>query len=146
MERADFGPRLAAWLVDQIALAVLGCIVGFLFSICVTIAAATENDFIGLITAGVAFLIFIIITFFQFVYFGYFWSRNGKSVGMNLLNIQAQRRDGELMSFWRAGLRGTVGYWISSLIFGLGFIWAAFDDNNEAWHDKVFETAVYKSE
>jgi uncharacterized RDD family membrane protein YckC len=38
-------------------------------------------------------------------------------------------------------LRGTVGYWISGLVFGLGFIWAAFDGRKEAWHDKLFDTA-----
>ncbi|MDX1436806.1 MAG: RDD family protein [Anaerolineales bacterium] len=146
MERADFGPRLAAWLVDQIALSVLACIVGFVFSLCVSLAATSESDIVALVSVGLAFLIMIILFFFHFFYFGYFWSRNGKSVGMNLLNIQTLRRDGELMSFWRAGFRGTIGYYISSLIFGLGYIWAAFDQDKEAWHDKLFDTAVYKSQ
>jgi uncharacterized RDD family membrane protein YckC len=28
------------------------------------------------------------------------------------------------------------------LLFGLGYIWAAFDANNETWHDKIFDTWV----
>jgi uncharacterized RDD family membrane protein YckC len=46
------------------------------------------------------------------------------------------------VSFISGALRGTVGYFISSLIFDLGFIWAAFDANQEAWHDKLFDTHV----
>ena len=49
------------------------------------------------------------------------------------------------MGFLAAGLRGTVGYWISTVIFFLGFIWAAFDKNKEAWHNKIFGTGVVKA-
>jgi uncharacterized RDD family membrane protein YckC len=63
---------------------------------------------------------------------------------MRLLNIKVLKRDGALMGFWSAGFRGTVGYWISGLVFGLGFLWAAFDGNKEAWHDKIFGTGVFK--
>ena len=144
MEKADFGPRFAAWLIDIIAMGVLACIVNFIFVGCVTLAFATESDIVGLLIGLVTFLVLLILFFFQFVYFGYFWSRNGKSVGMNLLNLKVVRQNGEIMSFFRSGFRGTLGYWISGLIFGLGYIWAAFDDEKEAWHDKLFDTAVYK--
>ena len=52
-----------------------------------------------------------------------------------------ERRTGD-----RGGFRGTIGYWISGLIFGLGFIWAAFDQDKEAWHDKLFDTWVVQAE
>ena len=61
---------------------------------------------------------------------------------MKLRNMKVVRRDDEPLSFVRAGLRGTVCYWISSLIFNLGFIWAAFDEEKETWHDKIFDTWV----
>ncbi len=84
---------------------------------------------------------YIILIFINFFYFGYLWSRNGQSFGMRLLGIKVTKRDGAQMGFLGAGLRGTVGYWISGLIFGLGFIWAAFDGNKEAWHDKILARA-----
>ena len=46
------------------------------------------------------------------------------------------------MTFLRSSLRGTFGYWVSGLIFGLGYLWALIDANNETWHDKIFETWV----
>ncbi|PCJ43200.1 MAG: RDD family protein [Moraxellaceae bacterium] len=35
-----------------------------------------------------------------------------------------------------------VGYYVSLLVFGLGFIWAAFDPKKQAWHDKIAKTLV----
>jgi len=64
---------------------------------------------------------------------------------MKLTGIKVVQRDGNLQSYVRAALRGTVGYWISALIFGLGFIWAAFDSEKEAWHDKIFDTSVVEA-
>jgi uncharacterized RDD family membrane protein YckC len=34
---------------------------------------------------------------------------------------------------------------VSGFFFGLGFIWAAFDANGEAWHDKIFATRVVRA-
>jgi len=55
------------------------------------------------------------------------------------------RQDGGELSFLTAGLRGSLGYWISSLLFNLGFLWAAFDQEKETWHDKIFKTWVVKT-
>ena len=88
----------------------------------------------------------VILVFFHFIYFGWMWSRDGQTVGMKLVNIKVIRQQSdELPSFWRAGFRGTIGYYISGLVFSLGFIWAAFDGNKEAWHDKLFDTWVVRS-
>jgi uncharacterized RDD family membrane protein YckC len=86
--------------------------------------------------------LFFVLTFLQFLYFGYFWSRDGRSLGMRLMNIKVIKTDGSLMTFLIAGLRGSVGYWISSFIFGLGFLWALIDDEKRAWHDMLFNTSV----
>ena len=63
---------------------------------------------------------------------------------MSIFDIKVVRTDGEPVGFIRSGLRGTVGYWISGLIFGIGYIWAAFDIRRQAWHDKIFDTIVVK--
>jgi uncharacterized RDD family membrane protein YckC len=40
-----------------------------------------------------------------------------------------------------------VGYIVDSIIFGLpiGYLWAAFDKDKQAWHDKMAGTYVIKS-
>jgi uncharacterized RDD family membrane protein YckC len=37
-----------------------------------------------------------------------------------------------------------VGYIVSSLVFGLGFLWVAFDRRKQGWHDKMAGTVVIK--
>ena len=37
-----------------------------------------------------------------------------------------------------------IGYFVSSLLFGLGFLWVAFDRRKQGWHDKMAGTVVIK--
>ena len=37
-----------------------------------------------------------------------------------------------------------IGYYISSLILCLGFLWVAFDKRKQGWHDKIAGTLVVK--
>ena len=37
-----------------------------------------------------------------------------------------------------------IGYYISSFILGLGFLWVAFDKRKQGWHDKIAGTLVIK--
>jgi uncharacterized RDD family membrane protein YckC len=146
MNYAGFFTRFFALLIDQIAMGILAFLVSLIFGGCASASAAAQSDLVSVITGTVALVTWGALLIFQFLYFGYFWSRDGQSVGMKLLNIRVIRQtEGEGLSFWRAGFRGTLGYAISGLIFGLGFIWAAFDGNQETWHDKVFDTWVVVS-
>jgi len=146
MNYAGFFTRFFALLIDQIAMAFLSFLVSFLFGGCALLSVTSVSDFVSLLFGSVALLTLGILTIFQFVYFGYFWSKDGQSVGMKLFKIQVVRQtEGETLSFWRAAFRGSLGYAISGLVFGLGFLWAAFDSESETWHDKLFNTWVVKS-
>ncbi|GMQ75096.1 MAG: RDD family protein [Gammaproteobacteria bacterium] len=37
-----------------------------------------------------------------------------------------------------------IGYFISFFVFGLGFLWVAFDKRKQGWHDKIAGTLVVK--
>jgi len=41
-------------------------------------------------------------------------------------------------------LREIIGKMLSSVVFGMGFFWALFDKDNQAWHDKLAGTVVIK--
>ena len=145
-EFAGFFSRFLAWLIDGIAMAVLAFIVAFIAGGCIALTAGSQGDFLSFLSGSLACLLLVILAAFQFFYFGYFWSKDGQSIGMKLVNVRVIRQNqSEPISFWRAAFRGTLGYYISSLIFGLGYIWAAFDGNKEAWHDKLFNTWVVRA-
>ena len=146
MNYAGFFTRFFAILIDQIAMGFLAFLVSFLFGGCAILSLTSVSEFWSILTGGIALITWVVLAIFQFLYFGYFWSKDGQSVGMKLFKIQVVRQtEGETLSFWRAALRGTLGYYISGLVFGLGFIWAAFDSEKETWHDKLFDTWVVKT-
>lgn len=37
-----------------------------------------------------------------------------------------------------------LGYFLSTLVFGLGFVWVAFDLRKQGWHDKLANTVVIR--
>ena len=142
---AGFFTRFFALFIDSILMGIIAMIIMFIFGGMLGVTSSIDSGFLNFLMGTASFLIIVLMTFFQFFYFGYFWSKSGQSLGMKMLNIKVVRRDGEPLSFLRAGLRGSVGYWISSFIFWLGFIWAAFAANKETWHDKIFDTWVVRA-
>jgi uncharacterized RDD family membrane protein YckC len=37
-----------------------------------------------------------------------------------------------------------IGYYVSAIPFGLGFLWIAFDKRKQGWHDKMANTVVIR--
>ena len=137
--------RFVALLIDNIALWAISVVIMVVFGGFVGITSAGDNWFFGLLAGAAAIFSIAILFLLQFLYFGWYWSQDGQSIGMKMVNVRVVRRDSEAkVSFLRGALRGTLGYYISGLIFGLGFIWALFDANKETWHDKLFDTWVVK--
>jgi len=146
MNYAGFFTRFVALLIDQIAMGILAFFFSLLLGGCALLSLTAQSDFVSILTGTTALITWGALAIFHFLYFGYFWSRDGQSVGMKLFNIKVVRQtESESISFWRGAFRGTLGYYISGLVFGLGFIWAAFDSQKETWHDKLFDTWVVKS-
>jgi uncharacterized RDD family membrane protein YckC len=147
MEKADFFIRFVAWFVDSIILSIVYWLISVIVGL--VLSGMIPDDAQGggfLAIFSTLYLLMTVLLFIaMFLYFGYFWSKNGQSLGMKLLHIKVVKTDGSPLSFAMAGLRGTIGYWISGFILGLGYIWAAFDKDKQAWHDKIFGTWVVKA-
>jgi uncharacterized RDD family membrane protein YckC len=145
MEKAGFVQRLVAYLIDGFALGIIATILSLVISPIVGLAGGTDSGMMAALAGGVTLLLIIILLLLQFFYFGYFWSKSGQSIGMKLMNIKVVRIEGGLLSFLSAGLRGTLGYWLSGAIFWLGYIWILIDADKQGWHDKIFGTYVVRA-
>lgn len=78
-------------------------------------------------------------------YHWYFWTRrDGQTPGKFAVGIRVIKTDGAEISDVDALIRA-IGYNVSAMLFGLGFIWAFFDKNNQSWHDKMARTYVVRS-
>ena len=78
------------------------------------------------------------------LYFTLFLGDGGQTLGKRLLGVKVVRADGVEIGYGRAFLRA-VGYWASSSVLGLGFLWALWDRRKQAWHDKIAGTVVIRT-
>ncbi|WP_409523425.1 RDD family protein [Nitrincola sp. MINF-07-Sa-05] len=76
-----------------------------------------------------------------FLFFGFFWTRNGQTLGMQAWRLRVQTMDGRRLSWWQALLRYMLAI-PSLLVFGLGYFWMLFGDERLTWHDRLSDTCV----
>ena len=70
-----------------------------------------------------------------------FWVLLGQTPGKSLLGVRIARVTGQPLTVRRALLR-YLGYWLSAIPLGLGFLWVLMDDRRQGWHDKLAGTCV----
>lgn len=68
-------------------------------------------------------------------------SLNGRTLGKMMLRLRVVKKRGGRVTLLDALLRNVFGYMISQ-IFLLGYLWAIFDGEKQAWHDKMAGTVV----
>lgn len=126
---ASFGKRILAMTYDLMLIVAIWMITGF--------AAVALND--GEAVEGPLFNTSLFII--TFLFFGFFWTRNGQTLGMQAWRIRVQTLDGYKLSWSRSLMRFMLSI-LSWIPFGLGYIWVLFSDERLAWHDKWSETCV----
>ncbi|ARU57614.1 RDD domain protein [Oleiphilus messinensis] len=70
----------------------------------------------------------------MFLFYGYFWTKSGQTLGMQVWHIRIQTREGYPVRWTQALLRFFMA-WVSALCFGLGYLWILVDKKKRAWHD-----------
>jgi uncharacterized RDD family membrane protein YckC len=107
--------------------------------------AGTRNDQTLSAPEGALVAIIVLIVFAVTIgYFPWFWARTGSTPGMRMMGLRVVRdADGGPLSVGQSLLR-LLGYWVSSAIFYLGFIWVLFDKRRRGWHDLISGTVVVK--
>ena len=78
-------------------------------------------------------------------YFGGFWMWKAATPGSMLLGMKVVSVDGKPLSVKQVVLR-LVGYAVSTLALGIGFIWIGFDAQKQGWSDKIAKTYVVKND
>lgn len=152
-EYAGFWLRLASTFIDVFVLGFVGVTVQFIFGFSRLFEAGllvqqTEPRqpllaagvlLIGLV--GTSILVFMAI---EIVYFAGLTAAYGATVGKMVLGLRVVTTNGQKIGFGKAALREIIGKWISGLVFGLGYLWVAFDEKKQGWHDKIAGTYVVK--
>lgn len=69
---------------------------------------------------------------------------SGRTLGKWATGLRIERNNGKRLSFGRATLRHLVGYPLSLLTFGVGFLIAAFSTEGLTLHDRLAGTVVVR--
>jgi uncharacterized RDD family membrane protein YckC len=78
------------------------------------------------------------------VYGAVMWKLRGTTVGGIVFDLHVVRLDGRPLD-WETAIVRALGCFLSLFVVFLGFIWIAFDDNHQAWHDKIAGTVVVRA-
>ncbi len=116
MPRAGFWVRMAALLIDLIL---------------VGIAVHFMNDIDNV-------LLILLAT-----YGAVMWKLKGTTIGGIVLGLKVVRLDGRPLD-WTTSIVRALSCFLSLAVVGLGFIWILFDDERQAWHDKIAGTVVVR--
>ena len=88
----------------------------------------SENPFYQLVLAIVIYGFFV-----------GFWTRSGRTLGMQSWRLQLETMDGERASLGAATIRFFAAL-LSWAPAGLGFLWSLWDKDRLAWHDRISKT------
>lgn len=143
---AEAGKRLGAYLVD--VLPITG-IVTAIFSIFLGFDATLDTYFANRssLDARIEFLeqrnFIRNITLLCYIMYCTIMecSANQGTFGKQLFRIVVVTRDGHRLNFGES-LKRNLSKFISTLVFGLGFIWILFTKKKQGWHDLIANTYV----
>ncbi len=107
----------------------------WILSTIVVIAIFTDGEEI----TGLPFQIMLLTE--MFLFYAYFWTIKGQTLGMQVWKIRAQNEQGELLGWTESLLR--FGFATITLApAGLGFFWAIFDPERLALYDRLSKTRI----
>ena len=76
-----------------------------------------------------------------YVFFVGFWTRSGRTLGMQSWRLQLETTDGNTPTIGTASLRFFASL-LSWLPAGLGFLWSLWDKDKLTWHDRLSGTRI----
>jgi uncharacterized RDD family membrane protein YckC len=142
-----FFRRTAAFLADQVVLAVLYGIVFFIGVRILGIDGVSWFTLSDSIEEEGGFRLFAayegMTLVLNMAYFTYFHGTIGRTPGKRLFGLRVLRTDGRPVTPGPAFLRW-AGYLVSFLPFLAGFLWIAVDRRKQGWHDKIAGTVVVR--
>jgi uncharacterized RDD family membrane protein YckC len=144
--KATLGRRLASAFYDSLlCIALLMCTTGIYMAINKKVIGS--DAYRAMNEAGQTIhdpLLSSVLFTTLFLFFAYFWTKTGQTLGMQVWCIRVQRHDGQTIS-WRQALVRFVTAIISFSAFGLGYIWMLVDKQGRTWQCIASGTVVVRT-
>lgn len=127
--------RLAAIFYDSLL-----CL-AILFAATAVLLPFTEGEAVGSGTWWYTMYLLVVC----YGYFGWFWTHDGQTLGMMAWRFEVRTESGRRLNWQDAAVRFAAALlaWAPA---GLGFLWALFDPQRLAWHDRLSGTKLVHRE
>ncbi len=134
-EYVGFWLRFVAFFIDNLLVGVVLVIFGFSYVGMNAFNSEQQQPGLWLLVQFVLPIVFFIL----------FWVYRNATPGKMMLSTEiVDANTGKAPSKGQYVVR-YIGYYISSIVLGLGFIWIAFDSKKQGWHDKMAGTVVVRA-
>jgi len=125
--------RLAAILYDAFLL------LGLLFAAAAIVVAPLGGPPTSTTAIGI-FRVYLVCV--AFLFFGWFWTHGGQTLGMRAWRLQViRRKTGQVLDWRHAALRFGAAI-LSWACLGLGFFWVIVDRDRLTWHDRLSDSEL----
>jgi len=132
MQNSGFLRRIAAMLYDALLVGAL------LFLATIPFIAIRGGEPVEQGENVIYRLALIVVVYAFFVGF---WSRSGRTLGMQSWRLQLENNEGQVPTVAQASLRFVAAI-LSWLPLGLGYLWQLWDPGKLAWHDRISQTRL----
>ncbi|HEY0960823.1 MAG TPA: RDD family protein [Pseudomonadales bacterium] len=136
--------RLAAMLYDSFLVFAIWIVVGFavLYALGVNNARETSGE-LAQLTPLQNNVLFAAMFISAYLFFGFFWTHSGQTLGMQAWRIRVQNADGSAIS-WGQSLQRFCTAPFALLALGIGYLWMLFDRQRRTVPDIVSRSQVVK--
>lgn len=108
----------------------------------VSYAAIFINDGRAIEPTDTFYPLFVLLIFsLSYLYFAWFWTHGGQTLGMKTWRMQLQTEDNTDINWQTATIRFFCAI-LSWSVAGIGFLWTLFDSKNRSWHDLASKTLL----
>ena len=136
--------RLAAMMYDSFLVIAIWIIVGFLVMSAFGIdQARTENGVLRELSALHQNTLFAAMIVSAFLFFGWFWTNSGQTLGMQAWRIKVQNADGSAIGWEQVALRFVTAPF-SLALCGLGYLLMLIDAEKRTVPDIVSKSQVVR--
>ena len=137
--KAGFWLRVIACMLDFFLLGMVQGLLSLLINLVIgMLGITTKGD------PAVDMILWLFVASLSVGYAVFFTGYCGQTPGKMALRIKVIRTDGSPVSYGRAFLREVPGKFISSILFGIGYLMVAFDIQKQGLHDKIADSYVIK--
>jgi uncharacterized RDD family membrane protein YckC len=92
---------------------------------------------------GVRYATFLYMLLVSFVFFGWFWTHGGQTLGMRAWRLRVVDARGAGLD-WKLAWRRFTWSMVSWAALGLGFLWSLVDPHRQALHDRLSGTRLVR--